>query len=45
MANWKCEACGEVHHSNPTTCKNCGHSILQQHEGDGGGWRDWIPFL
>lgn len=36
MANWRCENCGKVHRGNPSKCRSCGHTVLQQHHGEGG---------
>lgn len=27
-SDWQCDACGEVHTSNPEECTECGHSVL-----------------
>ena len=37
MVKWRCTACGKVHRSNPTKCKKCGHSVLQQNRLDENG--------
>lgn len=39
MANWRCENCGKVHRGNPSKCRSCGHTVLQQHHGEAGGGR------
>ncbi|MFB6095053.1 MAG: hypothetical protein ABEJ71_01200 [Halodesulfurarchaeum sp.] len=30
MTAWRCENCGRVHRSNPSECRNCGHTVFQQ---------------
>lgn len=39
MANWRCENCGKVHRGNPSKCRSCGHTVLQQHHGEADGGR------
>lgn len=28
---WRCENCDKTYSSNPSKCRNCGHTVLQQH--------------
>ncbi|MFB6266574.1 MAG: hypothetical protein ABEI31_02845 [Halodesulfurarchaeum sp.] len=45
MAAWKCESCGTVHRSNPSQCRNCGHTVFRRARGEeapaGGDWVRW----
>lgn len=30
QVKWSCLKCGTTHRSNPSECRNCGHTVLQQ---------------
>lgn len=43
MVGWKCTRCGSRHLTNPSECKHCGTTVLQQSR-RGSGSR-LLPFL
>jgi len=44
MVGWKCSQCINRRLSNPSRCKNCGSTILQQHR-QGSRWSTWLVLL